>query len=92
MNSAKDVVRIEKLQETAQSASWKFQMRVALRAKELLGVANGEEVRPVSAATEMAAAEVTAANTAVAPQNKKDARLQNIIVTSLGPKKNSHKN
>lgn len=66
MVSGKDVVRIEKLQETAQFTSWKLQVRVALQAKQLLEVVNGEEARPVSAAAKVAAAEVTAANTAIA--------------------------
>lgn len=85
-----DIVRIEKLQEAAQFTTWKFQVRVALQAKEIFAVVSGDEMKPAPAAAEAEAAAITTANTAIADWNKKDAKAQNIIVSSLGQKAINH--
>lgn len=77
-----DSIKIEKLQEASQFAAWKFQVRVALMAKEIFNVVNGTEKKP--AEPENAASDTAAINKQIAEWTKKDARAQNIIVSSLG--------
>lgn len=83
-------MRIDKLQDAAQFTSWKFQVRIALNAREIYGVVSGTEVKPEAAATTAGATAITAANTAITDWNNKDARAQNIIVSTLGDRAIAH--
>lgn len=81
-NSAK----IEKLQTAAQWSRWKFQVRVALNALEVLNVVTGAEPEPV----EIKAAGETDAQTRarhlgeLKKWQRLDAKAQQIIVSALG--------
>lgn len=81
-----EIVRIEKLQDAAQFASWKFQVRVTLNANEIFGVVSGLELKPQPAATTATAAEKTEAIKNIADWNKKDARAQKVIATAVSQK------
>lgn len=90
MDTERDIVRIEKLQDASQFTTWKFQVRVALNARDIYAVVSGDEVKPDPAAEGATAAASSTASTAIATWNRRDAKAQNIIVSSLGERVISH--
>lgn len=81
-----DTLKLEKLHEASQFTGWKFQVRVALVAREMFGIVGGTEKKPEPAATGATAAVVEAADKLISDWNKKDAKAQSIIVSALGSK------
>lgn len=81
-----ELIRIEKLNEASQFPSWRFQVRVTLNANEIFGVVSGDETKPESAAVGAEATLVAEANKKIAEWNKKDARAQRIIATTITQK------
>lgn len=81
-----ETIRIEKLNDASQFPSWKFQVRVTLNANEIFGVVSGSEAKPTPAAADATATVVAETNKRIAEWNKKDARAQRIIATTITQK------
>lgn len=74
-----EIVKIDKLQDVSQWMTWRFQVKVCLNAGGFFGVTSGTEKLPVGT-------EADPKTQAIAEWNKKDARAQRIIATSIGQK------
>lgn len=85
-----EVIQIEKLQQQSQWTAWRFTVRITLLAGEIFDVVSGDAVKPVSAGASADAAATADANKKIAEWNKKDARAQKIIATSLGERAKIH--
>lgn len=75
----KEMISIEKFQDASQWMAWNFQVRVILTAAEAFGVVTGDEVMPTDISDTQHANKLR-------EWNKKDAKAQKIIVTSIGQK------
>lgn len=81
-----ELIKVEKLQKTEDYPLWKFEIRVLLKAADIMDVVTGEFVKPER--DEDQSAELHEA--ALVKWNKSDCKAQRIIVTALGRQPKLH--
>lgn len=85
-----EVIKIEKLQQQSQWTAWRFTVRVTLVASEIFDVVNGAETKPEPAALSSSVEIIASTRKKILEWNKRDARAQKIIVSSIGEKPMLH--